>query len=175
MRIGVGCFRNINIYQKREGAMETLEPILKEHPFFKDLKQKHFDVILGCASNVRFKEKEMIFQQGDTADKFYLLRFGKVAIDIPVTSHRSITIQTIHEGDILGWSWLIPPHRCRFNCQAVEDTRAIALDGVCLREKCEKDHELGFELFKRLTKVFAQRLEYTRMQLIDLYDITTKE
>lgn len=150
--------------------METLEPILKEHPFFNGLEQKYFDIMLGCASNVRFKEKELIFKEGDPADKFYLIRHGKVSIEIPISRYRSITVQTIHDGNILGWSWLIPPHQCRFNCRALEDTRAIALDGKCLRGKCEEDHELGYELFLRLTKVFAQRLEYTRMQLLNLYD-----
>ena len=154
--------------------MKSLEPALKEHPFFQDLAQKHFDIIVGCASNVRFKEGDIIFREGDPADKFYLIKQGKIAIDIPITRFRTITIQTIHDGDILGWSWLIPPHRCRFNCQALEDTRVICLDGKCLRGKCEKDHDLGYELFKRLTRIFIQRLEYTRMQLLDHYDINVK-
>ncbi len=148
--------------------METLEPILKKHPFFKDLDQKHLDFIVGCASNVRFKEGEIIVREEKSADKFYLIRGGKVAIFI--AKPRSITIQTIYEDDILGWSWLIPPHRYRFSARAMEDTRAIALDGKCLREKCETNHELGYELLKRLVSVFAQRLEATRLQLLNIYD-----
>lgn len=150
--------------------METLEPILKEHPFLHDLKQEHFNIILGCASNVRFREQEIIFHEGDEANKFYLIRHGQVAVAIPTSSHSSITIQTIHEGDILGFSWLIPPHKARFLCRAVGDTRAIAFDGKCLREKCEKDHDLGYELLKRLTKVLSARLQSTRLQLLDLYE-----
>ena len=147
--------------------METLEPILKKHPFFKDLPQKHLDFIVGCASNIRFKKSEIILREEEPADKFYLIRQGKVAIYIAKPS--SITIQTIHEGDILGWSWLIPPHRHRFSARAAEDTRAIALDGKCLRGKCETNHELGYELLKRLVSVFAQRLEATRLQLLNIY------
>ena len=150
--------------------MENLGPTLKEHPFFKDLKQEYFDIILGCASNVRFKEGETIFREGDEANKFYLVRHGRVAIDIPVSSSQSVTIQTIHDGDILGWSWLIPPHRSRFLCRALVDTRAIALDGKCLRDKCDNNHDLGYELLKRLTKVFTERLENTRIQLLNLYE-----
>jgi CRP/FNR family transcriptional regulator, cyclic AMP receptor protein len=152
--------------------METLEPILKEHPFLRDLKQLHFDIILGCASNVRFQEGEVIFREGEEANKFYLIRHGSVAVDIPTSSHSSLTIQTIHEGDIIGWSWLIPPYRARFLCRAMEDTRAIAFDGKCLREKCEQDHDLGYELLMRLTRVLTERLESTRMQLLDLYERT---
>ena len=147
--------------------METLEPILKEHAFFKDLDKKYLDFIVGCASNVRFKEGEVILREGGSADKFYLIRHGKVAIYIE--KPRSITIQTIHEGDILGWSWLIPPHRYRFTARAVEDTRAIALDGKCLRDKCEKNTDLGYDLLKRLVSILTQRLEATRVQLLDIY------
>ncbi|MFH1552247.1 MAG: cyclic nucleotide-binding domain-containing protein [Candidatus Omnitrophota bacterium] len=144
--------------------METLEPILKKHPFFKDLEQEHLDFIVGCASNVVFKEGEIIMKENDPADKFYLIREGMVAIEITHT----ITIQTLQGGDILGWSWLIPPYRYRFNAKVVEKVRAVALDGKCLREKCEKNHDLGYELLKRLTSVFTQRLEATRKQIISL-------
>jgi CRP-like cAMP-binding protein len=149
--------------------METLEPILKAHSFFQGLEQKYFDFIVGCASNVRFKADEVILQEGEPADKFYLVRAGRVAIYIAKPS--SITIQTIHEGDILGWSWLIPPHRNRFSARAVEDTRAIALDGKCLRNKCENNHDLGYELLKRIVNVLSERLEATRVQLLDIYNM----
>ncbi|MBD3425600.1 MAG: cyclic nucleotide-binding domain-containing protein [Candidatus Omnitrophica bacterium] len=144
--------------------VETLEPILKKHPFFKDLQQEYLDFIVGCASNVVFKEKDLILKENDPADKFYLIREGMVAIQIT----NKITIQTLQSGDILGWSWLIPPYKYRFNCKAVEKVRAIALDGKCLREKCEKNHDLGYELLKRLTVVFTQRLEATRKQIVSL-------
>jgi CRP-like cAMP-binding protein len=148
--------------------MTDLEPILKAHPFFHELKQEHFDIILGCASNVRFKEGEIIFREGDEANEFYLIRQGKVAIDITTSNHHFVTIQTLLDGEIVGWSWLIPPHRARFHCRAVSDTRAIALDGKCLREKCETNHDLGYELLKRLAKVFTERLENTRIQLLNI-------
>jgi len=151
--------------------METLKHILEEHPFFTNLRPEYLDFIVGCASNVRFKEGDVILKEDQEADKFYLIRVGMVAIDIVASKYRHITIQTIHEGDILGWSWLIPPHRYRFNARAVEDTRAIALDGKCLREKCEENHDLGYELLKRLASVFTQRLELTRKQLLDIYKI----
>lgn len=154
--------------------METIETILKNHPFFKDLRPEYLDIIVGCASNVSFKEGEMILREGEEANNFYLIRHGRVAIDIPATKQRSITIQTIQDNDILGWSWLIPPHRYRFNARAVENTRATALDGKCLREKCEKNHDLGYELLKRLASVFTQRLEMARMQLLNMYDINTE-
>lgn len=151
--------------------METLEPILKNHPFFKDLPQKYIDFILGCTSHVVFKAGEVILKEGTAADKFYLIRSGHVAIYIGQT--QEITIQTIREGDILGWSWLIPPYRYRFSAKALENTRALALDGKCLREKCENNPDWGYELLKRLVNVLTERLEATRLQLIDVYNINT--
>lgn len=154
---------------------KDIKDILQEHSFFKGLKPEYLDFMAGCASNTVFKAGATILKEGEEADKFYLIRYGKVSINIDTSSYDSITIQTIHEGDILGWSWLIPPHRNRFTARAVEDTRAIALDGTCLRNKCEKNHELGYELLKRLTAVFTQRLEVTRMQLLDMYNINIKD
>lgn len=149
--------------------MNNLEPILKNHPFFHGLKQEYFDIVLSCASNARFKEGGIIFREGDETNEFYLIRQGKVAIDITTSGCNFVTIQTLLDGEIVGWSWLIPPHRARFHCRAVSDTRAIALDGKCLREKCETNHDLGYELLKRLAKVFTERLENTRIQLLNIY------
>ena len=149
--------------------MENLEPILKEHAFFKDLKPDYSTFITGCASHKVFKAGEAILNEGEPADKFYLIRSGKVQIYI--SAPHQITIQTIGGGDILGWSWLIPPYRYRFSAKALENTRAIALDGKCLRGKCENSPDLGYELLKRLMGVFTQRLEAARMQLLDVYNI----
>ena len=154
--------------------MRTLEPIIKEHRFFKDLKQEYLDIIVGCGANVRFKAGDIIFKEGQEANNFYLIREGLVAVDVPVGHHNAITIQTMSGGDILGWSWLIPPHQARFNCRASQDTRAIAFDGACLRGKCEQNHDLGYELLMRLTTVVTKRLEATRLQLINLHDKNVK-
>ena len=78
-------------------------------------------------------------------------------------------IQTIDEGDVLGWSWLFPPYVWHFDVKAVELTRAIAMDGECLRNKCEEDHELGYEIMKRFSHVMVNRLSATRLQLLDIY------
>ena len=150
--------------------MKTMDKILQEHPFFKELKEEYVTFIAGCASNVLFKEDEVIFKEGEQADRFYLLKGGLVSIDIPISSHKSVTVQTIGENDILGWSWLIPPYKARFTCRARKATRAVAFDGKCLREKCENNPDLGYELLKRLTQVFTQRLSATRLQLLSMYE-----
>jgi hypothetical protein len=80
-----------------------------------------------------------------------------------------MTIETIGEGEVLGWSWLFPPYRWQFDAQAVGLVRAIAFDGRCLRGKCEEDHDLGYWLMQRFAQVMSQRLQATRLQLLDLY------
>ncbi|MFA5008261.1 MAG: cyclic nucleotide-binding domain-containing protein [Candidatus Omnitrophota bacterium] len=154
--------------------MHDLKPTLEKHPFFKGLKAEYLDFIVGCASNVHFKEGEILLREGEAADKFFLIREGQVALEINIPQHESIIVQTVHGDDILGWSWLIPPHFYRFTCRAITSTRAIALDGKCLRNKCEENHDLGYELLKRLAGVFTQRLEVTRKQLINIYDVEHK-
>ncbi|MFQ5814473.1 MAG: cyclic nucleotide-binding domain-containing protein [Anaerolineae bacterium] len=149
--------------------METLKPILAEHPFFRDLDPRHLELVVGCASNVRFSAGHFIFREGEEANHFYLIRRGKVALEISAPHRPAITIQTIGEGEILGWSWLIPPYHWLFDARAAELVRAIALDGKCLREKCEEDHELGYELLKRFAYIMDQRLQATRLQLLDVY------
>jgi len=149
--------------------MESLEPILKQHPFFRDLPQKYIDFMLGCTTHVVFKAGEVILNEGESADKFYLIRSGKVAVYI--AKPEEIVIETIHENDILGWSWLIPPYRYRFSAKATENVRALALDGKCLREKCQTNSDLGYELFKRIIGVLTERLEATRLRLLNIYNI----
>jgi len=149
--------------------METLEPILAQHPFLKELEPRHLKILVGCASNVRFNAGQILFHEGEEANQFYMIRQGKVAIETLAPELGPITVQTVGEGDVLGWSWLIPPYRWRFSARAVELTRAIALDGKCLRQKSEEDHDLGYELLKRFSGIIVERLEATRLQLLDVY------
>jgi CRP/FNR family cyclic AMP-dependent transcriptional regulator len=149
--------------------VQTLEPILAEHPFFKNLDSKILQVITGCATNVVFKPGEFIFREEGDAQEFYLIRKGQVALEIYAPGRGPITVQTLHDGNILGWSWLVPPYQWHFDARAVEETRAIALNGRCLRTKCEECHELGYELMKRFAFVVTQRIEALTLQLLDIY------
>jgi len=149
--------------------MEDLTKILAEHLFFKGLSDDYLKLIVGCASNVKFGAGEMILKEGEEANNFYLIRSGKVSIQFKTPNKGPIIIETLGEGDILGWSWLIPPYIWHFDAKAVELTRMIALDGKCLRGKCEDDHNLGYELLKRFSEIIVKRLEATRLQLMDVY------
>ena len=153
--------------------METLEPILAQHPFFQDIEPTYRQLMVGCAANVRFAAGDDLFREGGVADQFYLIRHGLVALQVFIPGQGRITIETIEAGEVLGWSWLFPPHRWHFDAQALELTRAIAFDGACLRAKCDEDHDLGYILMQRFARVMTQRLQATRLQLLDLYGVRT--
>ena len=146
-----------------------LESVLREHPFFSGLTDETVDLIAGCAKNVRFDDGTVIARQGEDADAFYLLREGRVAIGFPAQQAGRVTIQTLDEGDVIGWSWLIPPHTWQFDVVAVTRARAIEIDGRCLRGKCDEDTALGYELMKRFSAAMVQRLQATHLQLMNLY------
>jgi CRP-like cAMP-binding protein len=151
--------------------METLDRYLSEHAFFKGLDEGYIRWLASCASNVKFDAGQYIFREGDEADKFFAIRHGTVALEIfaPGKAQDAITIQTVGEGEILGWSWLVPPHKKQFSARVVELTRMLAFDADCLRAKCEEDPKLGYEIFKRFTQILGQRLQATRLQLLDIY------
>lgn len=150
-------------------TIHTLEPIIRTLPLFQGLAPEHLEIITGCASNVRFEAGAVIFREGEPADRFYLVRSGKVALDILVPGHGHVTVETVEQGEIFGWSWLFEPYVRRFNARAVELTRAISMDGKCLRGKCEQDHDLGYEFMKRFARIMQDRLRTMLLQLIDVY------
>jgi len=149
--------------------MQDLGPYLKEHKFLQGMTDEHIELIVGCASNVKFDPGEYVCREGQEADRFYFIRQGRLALQLMTHDRGAMTIQTVNPGDVLGWSWLIPPYVWHFDCKAVELTRAIALDGTCIRDKCEKDHHLGYEVMKRFAHVMVERLLATRLQLLDVY------
>jgi len=149
--------------------METLEKVLKEHSFFEDFPDRYLGLIVGCASNVRFDVGQFIFREGEEANNFYLIRHGKVALQIFSERRGPLTVLTLGEGEILGWSWLFASDRWKFSARTLEPTLLFAFDGKCLRTKAEEDHDLGFELLKRFARVIEGRLEATRLQLVNVY------
>lgn len=154
--------------------MQTLEAILAEHPFFEKLEPHYMSLITGCASNVCFKSGEYIFREGEHAEHFYIIRHGKVALETFAAQRGRIIIETIEDGEVLGWSWLFSPYRWHFSARTLKETRAIVLDGACLRAKGEADHDLGYELVKRVAGIMMERLQSTRLQLLDVYNTRQK-
>lgn len=151
------------------GQLEGLDQLIKEHPFFAGMDPGACEIIAGCAMNERFNAGEYLIRQGDPANKFYLIRHGSVAQELHVPEHEPLIVQTLQRGDILGWSWLVPPFEWSMDARATQLTRVVSLDAQCLRGKYENNATLAYELFKRFVPVLSNRLEAARLQLIDIY------
>ena len=149
--------------------METIESLLRDVPLFEGLSSEELELIAGCGSNVRFADGELLFRDGDPANTFLVLRHGTVALETFVPARGPVTIETLEAGEVLGWSWLFPPYRWHFDARALSLVRATAFDGVCLREKCERDPRLGYDLLTRFAQVLIDRLQWTRLRLLDVY------
>jgi CRP/FNR family cyclic AMP-dependent transcriptional regulator len=149
--------------------MRTLAEYLPEHPFFAGLDDSAIDLVVGCAQNVHFREGEVVFRTGEPANTFYVIRHGRVALDIHDPRRGTIVVASLGEGEVVGWSWLVPPYRWMFDARAVSSVSAVALDGACLRGKADEDAALGYALMQRVTSVMYDRLQDARMRLLDLY------
>jgi CRP-like cAMP-binding protein len=149
--------------------MEGLERILGEHRLFAGLGQPFIDLAAGCGKNTVFKADEYLFHADDPADWIYLVRHGRVALELATPGHGAVQFETLGEGDVVGMTWLLPPYRWGYDARASELTRALALDARCLRDKCEADHDLGYAILKRFLPELVQRLHATRLQMLDVY------
>ncbi|MGB8022672.1 MAG: cyclic nucleotide-binding domain-containing protein [Candidatus Nanopelagicales bacterium] len=149
--------------------MRTLAEYLPEHPFFAGLDQQAMDLVVGCAQNVHMRDGQVLFRAGEPANTFYVIRAGRVALEVHDPRRGTLVIETVDDGDVIGWSWMVPPYRWLFDARAVSPVRAVALDGACLREKCQADPQLGFALMQRVAGVMYDRLQAARIRLLDLY------
>jgi len=148
---------------------EGLDVVLREHPFFEGLSEEYLKLLAGCGKNERYEKGQFLFRENGEADRVYIVRHGVVRIELFSTRRGPILLETVGEGSVLGWSWLVPPYRWRFDAKVLELTRVVSMDGACLRKKCEEDPKLGYELLQRFASVLADRLEASRLQLLDMY------
>ena len=143
-----------------------LKHYIAERPFLSGLSEQHQQALVDCAMLQHFAEGERIFNEGDPANRFYLILDGEVALESPDDENDPVIIQKIGAGDVLGWSWLFPPYYWHFGARALKPTKAIFFYGTRLRQLCEQDSSLGYELMKRIAGVVIQRLQATRKELL---------
>jgi CRP/FNR family cyclic AMP-dependent transcriptional regulator len=144
-----------------------LEAEVAAHPFLVGMSAHQIRLLADCAMRSHFEAGHVIFREGEAANRFYLIERGKVALESS-TLGEPIRIEEIGSGDLLGWSWLFPPYAWHFTARALEHTSAIFFYGTVLREYCEKDNPLGFELFKRMSAVMLRRLQAARQKLLNV-------
>ncbi len=149
--------------------MKSIPDLLAEHPLFDGLSNNWLELVAGCGQNVHFKENAPIISENGPADLFYVIRRGRVAIELATPRRGPLTIETLGPGEVLGVSWLLPPYRWGYDARSVQPTSAVAIDAACLRGKCDDEPALGYEMFKRFAGLVRDRLQATRLQLVDLY------
>lgn len=149
--------------------MKDLDALLREHPFFAGLDAPHTKLIAGCARNCHFDAGQYLFHEGDPANEFFLIRAGRVALDVVAPGQAPIVFSTLDEGEVVGASWLVPPYRWMFDARAATPTRALGINAACLRRKCDEDHDFGYAMMNRFLPVFVKRLHATRLQMFDVY------
>jgi CRP/FNR family cyclic AMP-dependent transcriptional regulator len=149
--------------------IEDLGRTIDEHPFFRGIGTELRALLIGCAANERVEGGQFLFRQGEPADKFYLIRYGTLAIQIQAPGRPPVTLETVGEGEVVGWSWLVEPHRWTFDARANTLLRVLSFDAKCLRGKMESDPVLGYEVLRRFVPLLGQRLAAARLQLLDLY------
>jgi len=147
---------------------QNLTVHLRAHPFFRDLSEAHLTQLTECAMPTSFTAGERIFAEGEVANRFYLIESGEVILSAETTPHEQADVQVLKAGDVLGWSWLFPPYYWHFSATASTPVEAVFFYGTRLRERCEQDPSLGYELLKRVSKIVIGRLQTTRQELLKI-------
>ena len=155
---------------KRNTMIET-EPLATRvalHPFLAGMTRPQLASLVDCAMAAHFKRGQTILREGEFANRCYLIETGKVVLECVDCFGEPLVIETIGAGDLLGWSWMFPPYTWQFTARAIEPTTAIFFYGAVLRENCEKNHSLGYELLKRISAVMVKRLQTAHKQMVSL-------
>lgn len=147
--------------------MQIDPDILAVQPFLSGMCRPHLELLAQSSMLAQFRTDETIISEGAIANRFYLILEGRVDVEAPRQDGEALTIQTLVKGDVLGWSWLFPPYNWLFSARAVVPTKAIFFYATPLRELCEKNPDLGYELMKRVSEIAVKRLQATRHQLVD--------
>ena len=146
-----------------------IERLICEHEFFASMPSDYCALIGRCARNVRFDKGAYLFREGEAANEFFLIRHGRVALELTAPGRAPMRFLTINPSEIAGIAWLVPPYRWLYDARALELTRAVAIDGGCLRRKGEENHDFGYEMMKRFLTMLVERLHSAQLQTLDVY------
>jgi len=149
--------------------MQALEQLISASPVFEGMQEKHLKLIADCGRSIEVDADKYLFRASGAADMFWLIRTGTIALELHGAGRGAVVIETLHAGEVVGWSWLFAPYRLQFDGRAIEPCSLVAFDAPRLRAKCDEDHELGYQLMQRFAAHMAVALTATRMQLLDVY------
>jgi len=140
---------------------------LSTHEFFTEFSDDILKFLCECSSTNEIKKGHILFRQGESANKFYVVRNGRISIEMPAIMGPTLEIQTLDMDQVLGWSWLISPYQWNFQTKAEEDTELLAFDGTAILERCEQEPKFGYELLKKFAGLMSVRLNVARQKMMD--------
>jgi CRP/FNR family transcriptional regulator, cyclic AMP receptor protein len=143
---------------------------LSNHPFLSGLSKTQLALLAPFTQQITLTADQFLGRERELATAFYLIQSGRVAIELRKSGRSPVRVQILRRGDSVGWSWLVPPHRWQFDVRVLDTVQALAFDAEALRQQCEADHELGYQLLKRLITVVGGRLAATQRQLLDQHE-----
>jgi len=148
------------------GPAGGTNPEWATHPFVRGLSAETFATLAACAMLTSFEAGQLIFREGEVANRFYLLLEGGVQLEAEALDRPAVPVAQIGAGDVLGWSWLFPPYTWNFTARTMTPVKAVFFYGTWLRDRSETDLALGYELMKRTAVVLMRRLQATRQELV---------
>lgn len=151
------------------GSVSGIADLLRRHTLLAGTPDDLVAQLAGCAKNVVVPAGQLLLAEGDPADTIYLLRRGEVTVEVWSPGVGSLVVETLGEGEVVGWSWLVPPYRWHFDVRATTRVVALAIDATCLRQRADADPHVGYELMTRFAPIIVDRLQATRVRLLDLY------
>lgn len=140
---------------------------LSAHDFFSELSEDVLKFLCERASAREIKKGQILFRQGERADKFYVVRNGRISVQIPALMGPTLEIQALGKDQVLGWSWLISPYQWNFQAKAEEDSELLEFDGTAILARCEQEPKFGYELLKRFAALMSERLDAARQKMMD--------
>ena len=149
----------------------TALDLIHAHPFLDDLPAGWLDKLSLLARRANYHQGTRLFSEGGKADHFWLVRAGSVSLDIHPPGRGQVAVETIGAESVLGWSWQFPPYRWHFGAVAAEHTLTVRFDAAGVRELCAQEPALGYELGQRFMAIVVDRLQATRVRLLELYEV----
>ena len=139
------------------------------HPFLREMPDAYLSELAGLTTAIAVPAGYRFFEEGGQARRFWLLTSGRVALDLAIPGRPRLIVETLTTGDLMGVSWVSAPHEWQYGAEAVEPTGAYQLDGAAVIGLCDSDPRLGYQLFARLMRVAARRMQASRIRMLDLY------
>jgi CRP/FNR family cyclic AMP-dependent transcriptional regulator len=145
----------------------SIRTLLATEDFFSGLATESIEFLATHARVRSLKDQQVVFHYGERARSFYLVTKGHISVEVAAIEGPVLQLQDLGPGAVLGWSWLIAPHRWSFQARASTDAEIIEFDGEAVLAECEANPRFGYELLKRFSALMSERLQHARQRMIE--------